>query len=59
MPQITITLDSMDSTATKAQLLRELVDVIAECNTKELDRPNNNWHAEYSSIRVRTIQEPA
>lgn len=54
MTSLTITFDLMDSTATKAQLLRELAAIIGESNTKELDRPDNNWNAEYSTIQIRT-----
>ncbi len=54
MQQITITIDAMDAEVSKAELLRELMEIIKECPTNELNRPNNNWHAEYSSVRVRT-----
>ncbi len=52
MSKITITIDSMLTSATPAQLLRELAAMIGESTDKELDRPNNNWHAELSSVRI-------
>ncbi len=58
MKQIIITIDGMYSNVTRALILQELADVIKECDVKELNRENNNWHAEYCSMRVRTVQEP-